>query len=216
MTGQEVPRKRTRLRKTTKPYTPSASKGQHGRQKEFEDEGRKSEEEAAAGLSSSQSDTSQSLFGKILSYTPFRSKMEEASPVYTSSSSVRRRAEAEVKLEEKMIAAENEVSELEQDLELSEMKLISSPDETANKTAKLDSNHPLHEPNNIVNLKREIAELNDQLSLESAQHNLLKVQTKRKVQRLENDVKVFKPQHQATIAQIDEADEQYLGSDEDV
>lgn len=47
-----------------------------------------------------------------------------------------------------MIAAENEVSELEQELELSEVKLISLQGEIATKTARLDSSHPLHEPNN--------------------------------------------------------------------
>ncbi|OXA48116.1 hypothetical protein Fcan01_17420 [Folsomia candida] len=115
-----------------------------------------------------------------------------------------------------MIAAENEVSELEQELELSEVKLISLQGEIATKTARLDSSHPLHEPNNIVNLKREIALLNDELSHITSQHNLLKVKTKRTVQRIENNVKVFKKQHQATIAAIDDDDEQYLGSDEDV
>ncbi|OXA37804.1 hypothetical protein Fcan01_27465 [Folsomia candida] len=196
MSGQDPPRKGTRQRGPPKRYDPcpGSPKGHRdGRQEDLEDDGHTDEEETKE---------------KPPSPTP-----------YTSSSSTRRRAEAEAELEQKMIAAENGVSELEQELELSEVKLISLQGEIATKTARLDSDHPLHEPNNIVNLKREIALLNYpiiELSHITSQHNLLKVKTKRTVQRIENNVKVFKKQHQATIAAIDDDDEQYLGSDEDV
>ncbi|OXA50797.1 hypothetical protein Fcan01_14321 [Folsomia candida] len=212
---ENQPRRSDRDRKEPDRYEPSwdNSKKNARRQEDLEQGNLEDGESKHLGRTPVKSEN-ESILGKMFSFNPFGRK-KSPTPSSSSVSSATRRANLEAEHGQKVTEKENQMTELLEELEVSQAEVDSLKLAVSTMQSKCDPTHPLYKEEAVAHLKQEIEVLSEKWALKVADHKILAARTKGKVQRLKNDIIQLEKVKAAGFAQIDEDEEQHLGSDEE-
>ncbi|OXA46170.1 hypothetical protein Fcan01_18958 [Folsomia candida] len=145
---------------------------------------------------------------------PFGAKK---SPVpSTLSSYARRRAQAKAELQKKIAILDKEVIDLQESMQITQCEIESFEEEVKRKTDICEPAHPLHNPEELVKLRQEIARSSYELADRKSKAKLAKIRATKRIEVIAIEKKNLAVEVDVILAEIDEQEEQHLGSDEEL
>lgn len=151
-----------------------------------------------------------SLMSRILG---FGRKQDSARSASTTSSAVRRRSQAEAAHQAKIAAVLQEISELEEAMELHECEVQSLKTEIQRKSALINPTLPSYKPEEAEKFKQEIAVMSDELIILRNKCEPDNIRSRGKIKRLRIQLDLLHAEQKAELAEIDDDEEQRLSDD---
>ncbi|OXA42556.1 hypothetical protein Fcan01_22863, partial [Folsomia candida] len=157
----------------------------------------------------------ESFIGRFASaINPFGGRRKGTSS--TSSASLEsKKADIEADYEERIVEIENEILDLQEEVELSEVTVESLRDELEVKRGSLYPENPLYDAKCIDKVQKEMAKLGQELCPKSNEFKCLKIRNTNNVKRLQNEMRVLKGKHNAELKHVEEEQDLQLSSSED-
>ncbi|OXA49023.1 hypothetical protein Fcan01_16760 [Folsomia candida] len=145
---------------------------------------------------------------------PFGKKSEAAAPS-TRSSYERKRLQAKAENQKKKALLIAEMNDLQEKMEIEQCEVDSMEEMLKKKMELLDASHPLHIPENVLKMHQEIADLSQELSEKKTKTKISAIRSKRKIEKNKGEIVCLDMDMALDLAEIDEQEDQHLGSDDD-
>ncbi|OXA36889.1 Xin actin-binding repeat-containing protein 1 [Folsomia candida] len=134
----------------------------------------------------------------------------------TLSSYARRRAQAKVELQKKFAVLDKEIIDLQESMELAHCEIESFEEEVKRKTDICEPTHPLHNPEELLKSHQEIAKSSSELDEKKMNAKMAKIRASKRIEAIAIEKKTLEAEAEVHLAEIDEQEEQHLGSDEEL